>query len=89
MPPVEPPKLDSNVSATYDNREHLKMIDETFKTVHSMSTKSLTLSEVVDLIKEMRIIMTIQGRNGDDITRMAHNICKQYGYELPKGITKE
>lgn len=52
-------------------------------------TKSPTLSEVVDLIKEMRIIMTIQGRNGDDITRMAHNICKQYGYDLPEGIKKE
>lgn len=52
------------------------------------STKSPTLSEVVDLIKEMRIIMTIQGRNGDDITRMAHNICKQYGYDLPESIVK-
>lgn len=54
-----------------------------------LPTKSPTLSEVVDLIKEMRIIMTIQGRSGDDITRMAHNICKQYGYELPEGIEKE
>ena len=90
MPPVEPPKSVSDIpAATYDNEEHLKLIDEAFNAIHSESTKSPTLSEVVDLIKEMRIIMTIQGRNGDDITRMAHNICKQYGYELPEGIEKE
>ncbi len=54
-----------------------------------LSTKSPTLSEVVDLIKEMRIIMTVQGRSGDDISQIAHNICKQYGYDLPEGIEKE
>lgn len=53
-----------------------------------LPTKSPTLSEVVDLIKEMRIIMTSQGRSGDDISQMAHNICKQYGYDLPESIVK-